>query len=94
LTEQHRQFAEHRARLRHLGDLHPVLGDLDRTCLQDQQPAGGRAGGEHGLASLVGGEGESGEPRLEGGGIQNQRHVRSFPSSTVRKDRCSKRLGQ
>src|SRR4029077_11763407 len=47
LIQQHGEFAEHGARLRHPGDLNAFLYDRDRALLKDQQPAGCRGGAEH-----------------------------------------------
>src|SRR5262249_28702618 len=53
LIQQHGEFAEHGARLRHPGDLNAFPNDFDRALLKNQQPAGCRACGEHGLAGPV-----------------------------------------
>src|SRR5262245_53726875 len=79
LIQQHGEFAEHGARLRHPGDLNAFLYDRDRALLKDQQSAGCRGGAEHGLTGLVSGERKGGEPPLENRHIGNQGrwHVRS-----------------
>jgi hypothetical protein len=43
LIQQHGEFAEHGARLRHPGDLNAFLYDRDRALLKDQQPVFPRA---------------------------------------------------
>src|SRR6516165_5712756 len=92
LIQQHGEFAEHGARLRHPGDLNAFLYDRDRALLKDQQSAGCRGGAEHGLTGLVSGERKGGEPPLENCHIGNQgrRHVRS---SVVLAGRHSKTNG-
>src|SRR5262249_29294860 len=79
LIQQHGEFAEHGARLRHPGDLNAFLYDRDRALLKDQQPVGCRGGAENGVAGPVSHERKGGKLPLENGLIGNQgrRHVRS-----------------
>src|SRR5262249_35244296 len=79
LIQQHGEFAEHGARLRHPGDLNAFLYDRASTPLKYQPPPGCRGGAEHGLAGLVSHERKGGKLPLENGHIGNQgrRHVRS-----------------
>src|SRR5262245_1673971 len=61
------------------GDLDAFPNDFDRALFKDQQPAGRRACGEHGLAGPVSHERKGDKLPLENGHIGNQgrRHVRS-----------------
>src|SRR5215813_2449679 len=74
------------------GDLDAFPNDFDRALLKDQQPAGRRACGEHGLAGPVSHERKGDKLPLENGHIGNQgrRHVRS---SVVLAGRHSKANG-
>ena len=92
LTEQHGEFTEHRAGLRHIGDLNAVLDDGDRALLEDEEPAGRRAGGEHCLAGLVGCKRKSAEPLLKGSDVRNQGHD-VLGASLSRWNPRSRRLG-
>jgi hypothetical protein len=74
LIQQRRKFAEHGARLCHLGDLNGLFDDCDRALLQNQQPASLRTSGKHGLTDLVRCKRKGCETLLEDGAIGNQGH--------------------
>jgi hypothetical protein len=74
LVEQRGKLAEHRARLRHRGDLDAVFDDGDRAILEDQKLAGFGAFGEHGLVGLIARDRQRGEALLPAFGIVNESH--------------------
>jgi hypothetical protein len=65
LVQQDGEFAEHGARLRHPGDFNIFLDDYYCALSEDQQAAGPRTSGEHGLAGLVGRNRKASEPFLK-----------------------------
>src|SRR6476646_5152968 len=74
LIQQDGQFAEHGSRLRHSSDLDILLYDHNRALPEDQQPAGPRTSGEHGLAGLVGCNWKGGQPFLEDCAVRKRGH--------------------
>jgi hypothetical protein len=67
LIQQRRDFAEHCARLCHLGDLDGFFDDCHRALLENQQPTSPRTAGKDGFADLVSCKRKGAEPLLERG---------------------------
>jgi hypothetical protein len=74
LVEQRGKFAEHRARLRHRGDLGAGFDDDDRAFLEDQKLSGFGALGEHRLVGLIARDRQRREPLLPDFRIVNETH--------------------